>query len=329
MTEKSITDVRYLQDAMKHHLDQFILNTQVLVEGGPTFTGITCTHLLTMNLKKSLFLSKELLLCLNNLENQQPKQDQIMIKENSQDELGIFFNLSAHMACIASSDGFFQKVSSGFIETLGFSEQELLAKPFVEFVHPDDVQPTIDIMKPLTLGKPVVRFLNRYICKNGSYKWLEWTARFTTSKQAIYAVARDISDYNKAKEKLSKLELLYNNLGRQALIDSSDVDSEQNFISRVTGTLMIHIADSNYDVSSLAESLFMSRSTLQRKIKIESGMTAAVFIRDVRLAKAHDYIMKEMHRTFAETAYAVGFKHIGHFSKLYKKYVLKITNLDV
>jgi PAS domain S-box-containing protein len=329
MTEKSTTDLYYLKDGMKHHLNEFILNTQLMVKSAPTFRGSICNHLLTKNLRKSLLLSKELLLCLNNLENQQPKKGHTVIKENSQDELGVFFNLSTHMACIASSDGFFQKVSSGFIETLGFSEQELLAKPFVEFVHPDDVQQTIDIMKPLKLGEPVVRFLNRYICKNGSYKSLEWTARFTTSKQAIYAVARDISDYNKAKEKLSKLEFLYNDLGRQTLIDSSDVDSEQNFISRVTGTLMIHIADSNYDVSALAESLFMSRSTLQRKIKIESGMTAAVFIRDVRLAKAHDYIMKDMHRTFAETAYAVGFKHIGHFSKLYKKYVLKITNLDV
>jgi PAS domain S-box-containing protein len=328
MKEKSITVVRDLKDDMKHHLHQFILNTHQLLESGTKFTDSICTDLLTKNLEKSLFLSKKLMLLLNNLESQQNEQDNIMIKENNQDELGIFFNLSTHMACIASADGFLKKISSAFIETLGFSEQELLAKPFVEFVYPDDLKATIDIMKSLTLGEPVVRFSNRYICKNGTYKWLEWTARCTTVDGTIYAVAHDISHYKKAKEQLSIFVSLYNNFGQQDLTDHMNIDSEQNFIARVTDNVMTHIADSKFDVSALAESLFMSRSTLQRKIKFESGMTAALFIRQIKLTKAHDYIMKNRHKTFAETAYAVGFNHVGHFSKLYKNYLLEITSHD-
>ena len=87
------------------------------------------------------------------------------------------FNLSAYMVCIASHEGYFRKISSAFTETLGFSENELLAKPFADFVHPDDKKSTNDKMEPLAKGIPIIRFQNRYICKDSSYKWLEWTAR--------------------------------------------------------------------------------------------------------------------------------------------------------
>jgi len=81
------------------------------------------------------------------------------------------------------------------------------------------------------------------------------------------------------------------------------------------------MSDSNFDVSTLAKYLFMSRSTLQRKLMNKTGLSAAVFIRQVRLAKAHQFIKCDTHKTIAETAYAVGFKHPSYFSTLYKKYV--------
>lgn len=113
--------------------------------------------------------------------------------EKSLGDLERIFNLSGYLVCIASSEGIFQKVSPSFSETLGFSEAELLAQPFADFVHPNDQKATIDKMEPLARGVPVIRFLNRYICKDGSYKWLEWTARsFGTGD--IYAIAYDVTD---------------------------------------------------------------------------------------------------------------------------------------
>jgi diguanylate cyclase (GGDEF)-like protein/PAS domain S-box-containing protein len=123
----------------------------------------------------------------------------------STDNFERVFNLSTYMVCIASPEGYLLKVSPAFTGTLGYSEKELLAKPFVDFIHPDEKQSTIDKFKPLSKGVPVVRFPNRYTCKDGSTKWLEWTARTFDSGGNIYAVAYDITDRKNAEEKLEHI----------------------------------------------------------------------------------------------------------------------------
>lgn len=118
------------------------------------------------------------------------------------DDLERIFNLSAYMVCIASPEGYFRKISPAFTETLGFSEKEFFAKPFADFVHPADKQSTIDKMEPLARGIPVIRFQNRYICKDGCYKWLEWTARSFVNGGDIYAIAYEVTDRKLAEEGL-------------------------------------------------------------------------------------------------------------------------------
>ena len=95
---------------------------------------------------------------------------------------------------------------------------------------------------------------------------------------------------------------------------------DNDFLDKVRNCVLENIRVIGFSVEALAGKLFMSRSTLQRKIECESGLSAAHFVRRIRLEKAHYYIQSKTHRTFAETAYAVGFSHAGHFSILYKKY---------
>jgi len=107
----------------------------------------------------------------------------------------------------------------------------------------------------------------------------------------------------------------------QLIIDNFDGLLKENaFLSKAKDCLLVHLHESDFDVKALAAQLFMSRSTLQRKIKSQTHFTTGQFIRHIRLEKAHEYIQSNVHRTIAETAYAVGFKHPGHFSKLYQKY---------
>jgi PAS domain S-box-containing protein len=115
------------------------------------------------------------------------------------------FNLSEYMVCVASSEGIFLKVSSALSNPLGFSEKELIAKPFVDFVHPDDKKATELNMERLELGRPVTRFPNRCRCKNGSYKWLEWTDRTYVKGSDIYAIVYDITDRKFAEQKYLNL----------------------------------------------------------------------------------------------------------------------------
>src|SRR5467141_1083906 len=104
-----------------------------------------------------------------------------------------FINLSVDMFCIAGFDGFFKILNPSFERTLGFTDEELLAKPYLEFIHPDDRQATT-VQAHRVETREVLAFENRYLCKDGSYKWLLWNAVSVPEQEVIYAVARDITE---------------------------------------------------------------------------------------------------------------------------------------
>lgn len=104
-----------------------------------------------------------------------------------------FFELSLDLFCLASVDGYFLRVNSNFSRVLGYSSEELLSKPFLDFVHPEDRESTLAIMQDLENGKPVVLFRNRYRHVTGHYHWLEWTAKSVPEEALIFAVARDVT----------------------------------------------------------------------------------------------------------------------------------------
>lgn len=117
-----------------------------------------------------------------------------------------FFNLSADMLCIADFNGYFIDISDAWSDTLGFSADELKAKPFIEFVHPDDRETTIKEASRLA-NEPTTThgFTNRYLCKNGSYRWLDWNAVTVLDNQKIYAVAHDITELKEKTEQLMQM----------------------------------------------------------------------------------------------------------------------------
>ena len=105
-----------------------------------------------------------------------------------------FFNFSLDMLCIAGLDGYFKLLNPSFERTLGWSNEELLAKPFVDFIHPDDVVSTLLEVEKLAQGELVIAFENRYRCKNDSFRHFLWTAYPEKETGLIYSVARDITD---------------------------------------------------------------------------------------------------------------------------------------
>jgi len=104
-----------------------------------------------------------------------------------------FINLSVDMFCIAGFDGFFKSLNPSFERTLGFTAEELLAKPYLEFIHRDDRQATTAQAHQVK-NHEILAFENRYLCKDGSYKWLLWNAVSVPEQEVIYAVARDITE---------------------------------------------------------------------------------------------------------------------------------------
>ncbi len=112
------------------------------------------------------------------------------------------FTLSPDMMCIAGFDGYFKRLNPSWSRVLGWSDEELYAEPFLAFVHPDDRQPTIDAAQNLSEGQTVISFTNRYRCKDGTYRWIEWVSSPVTEQQCIYAVARDVSERKQMEAKL-------------------------------------------------------------------------------------------------------------------------------
>lgn len=114
--------------------------------------------------------------------------------EQAESDISRFFDLTLDLFCIATLDGYFSRVNVNFPKVLGYSEQKLISQPFLDFVHPDDVEETVEVMKDLLHGMPVVRFCNRYRHAAGHYILLEWTAQALPSEGNIFAVARDITN---------------------------------------------------------------------------------------------------------------------------------------
>lgn len=104
-----------------------------------------------------------------------------------------YFEVSLDMLCIAGTDGYFKRVNPAFERTLGWSSEELLSRPFVDFAHPDDVEATLREMEKLNRGIPTVSFENRYRCADGGYKHLLWTSYPDPKTGLIYAIARDVT----------------------------------------------------------------------------------------------------------------------------------------
>jgi PAS domain S-box-containing protein len=104
-----------------------------------------------------------------------------------------FFTMALDLLAIAGFDDFFIQLNPVWENTLGFSANDLKSKSLLEFVHPEDRTATAEHLTKLKLGSAPARFENRYLCADGSFRWLSWTAAPFVSEQLIYIFARDIT----------------------------------------------------------------------------------------------------------------------------------------
>ncbi len=128
-----------------------------------------------------------------------------------------FFNLSIDLLAIGNFDGYFTRLNPAWEKVLGFTTAELMARPFFEFIHPDDLESTqTAVQRGLSEGWATANFENRYRCKDGSYRWLSWSTMPLPDFNLMYGIAHDITDRKQQEIALRESERKFSAIFEQS-----------------------------------------------------------------------------------------------------------------
>jgi PAS domain S-box-containing protein len=152
-------------------------------------------------------------------------------RARAQDELDRIFTLSRDLITVADFDGRFRRVNPAAEQVLGYTEEELLARPYLDLVHPDDRERTAAEAAAIGHGKPTLSFENRYIRKDGTYRVLDWTSTPVVEDGLMYAVARDVTERREAETELERLAGEQAALRRVATLVARGVPAAEVFSS--------------------------------------------------------------------------------------------------
>ncbi len=135
-----------------------------------------------------------------------------------------FIELSMDMFCVAGFDGYFQSVNPAFEKILGFTAKEMMATPYVGFVHPEDREATLRESSRLETGEVTFALENRYLCQDNTYKWILWNAVSVPEKSLIYAVGRDITGRKRVEEERQRFALELENTNAELEIRNQEAE---------------------------------------------------------------------------------------------------------
>ncbi|WP_437681285.1 PAS domain S-box protein [Sorangium sp. So ce131] len=135
-----------------------------------------------------------------------------LVREEDKEQRRLYA-LAVDMLGIATLDGRFKELSPSWERTLGFSREELMSRPYVEFIHPEDKARTLSETDTFSTGAQALTYENRFLCKDGSHRWLEWNAMLALDEGVVYFVARDVTRRKAAelalRESEEKMRALY------------------------------------------------------------------------------------------------------------------------
>jgi PAS domain S-box-containing protein len=150
-------------------------------------------------------------------------------RARAQRDFDRIFNLSADLVAVANFDGHFTRVNPAAEQVLGYTAAELLARPYLDFVHPDDRERTAAEAAAVGQGKTSLSFENRFVRKDGSLRVLEWTATPVVDEAVMYGMARDVTERRLAETESARLAAEQSALRRVAELVARQATPEQVF----------------------------------------------------------------------------------------------------
>jgi len=185
--------------------------------------------------------------------------------QRSQRRFATFFEQPTHLHLITRLDGTILKVNQGWTDILGYNRRELEGGNFLDLIHPDDIDATLTELDKLKGGQQIFRFENRYRHKDGSLRWLSWSAAVTIDNAIAYATGVDITARKAADE---ELQLYRENL--------------ETLVAKRTAELLL--AKDAAEVSSRAKSTFLANMSHE----LRTPMNAIMGMTSLALRRADD-----------------------------------------
>ena len=186
-------------------------------------------------------------------------------RKQAEHERDRILDLSYDLICIAGMDGYFKYVNPAWEKILGYSQDELLARPFLDFIHPDDNARTDAEMEKLGAGHATIDFENRYIHKNGSIRHVSWVATPLPEEKEIYCIGRDITARKEAEERLQEYQQRLKALASQLTI------TEEKERRVIAADLHDHVG----------HSLALARMQLNTLLETKSEMERNILVKDI------------------------------------------------
>ena len=199
--EKEIIDVRKLKSIIYLPINLKDKTKAVLIWGSPS----------KMDFDKGLLdlcntLINQIAISIQNSNLIYDLEKELTERKKVEEERDRFFETSIDMVGTTTTDGFLKQLNPAWESTLGLSKTELISKPFIEFVHPDDRLISSKAIEAIAKERSIKQFENRFITKNGNYRWLSWNTWPIADKDLIYCIARDITDKKEAQIKIQESE---------------------------------------------------------------------------------------------------------------------------
>jgi PAS domain S-box-containing protein len=206
--DHAITEEQLQQPVLTNDQNVLFEKRYISKSGDLIYASISSTLILDGNGKPRHFVTQ-----IQDITEKKKTEEALQLRDK-------IFTHSLDMLFIAGFDGYFKVLNPAFETTLGWTKEEMFAKPWIDFVHPDDKKKTEEIKATrLDNGQETLQFENRYLCKDGNYRWLSWNSFPYANENIIVGVARDVTDKKALDETLRISEERYK------LIDEASSDS--------------------------------------------------------------------------------------------------------
>jgi PAS domain S-box-containing protein len=224
-------------------------------------------------------------------------------------EVERYFTLAPEIVVLAGFDGYWKRANPTVEALLGYTERDWRARPFLEFIHPDDRERSGQETRRVFAGETVRAFENRVLCKDGSHKWIEWTATPVTEGSVIYAVGRDVTERRRSESEQAALQRIATLVAQN--VPQADVfDAIAEEIGRLVGAEEVRMLrfDSDGSAVVVGGSGRPDAFPLGSRLQLAGNSVALRVLRTRRPARLDDY--RTAAGPLAETARSIGVRAV-------------------